>query len=60
MKSQNDPSEMLDDLKEITSVLAVNLSAIAVSLSEIEQTVRILAGIVAIAYTAVKIYKLIK
>lgn len=51
---------MLDDLKEITSVLAVNLSAIAVSLSEIEQTVRILAGIVAIAYTLVKIYKLIK
>lgn len=51
---------MLDDLKEITSVLGVNVAAIVVSLSEIEQTVRILAGIAAIVYTLVKIYKLIQ
>jgi hypothetical protein len=54
------PNEMIDDLKEITSVVGVNVAAIAVSLSEIEQAVRILAGIAAIVYTVVKIYKLIQ
>jgi len=54
------PGEMLDDLKEIGSVLGINVAAIALSLSEIEQTVRILGGIAAIFYTLTKIYKLLK
>jgi hypothetical protein len=53
------PGEMLDDLKEIGSVLGINVAAIALSLSEIEQTVRILGGIAAIFYTLTKIYKLL-
>ena len=53
------PGEMLDDLKEIGSVLGINVAAIALSLSEIEQTVRILGGIAAIFYTLIKIYKLL-
>jgi hypothetical protein len=53
------PSEMLDDLKEIGSVLGVNFAAIALSLSEIEQAVRIVGGIAAIVYTLTKIYKLL-
>lgn len=51
---------MFDDLKEISSVLGVNVAAIAVSLSEIEQAVRIFAGIAALVYTLVKIYKLVQ
>jgi len=54
------PSEMLDDLKEIGSVLGVNFAAIALSLSEIEQAVRIIGGIVAIIYTLTKIHKLLR
>lgn len=54
------PSEMFEDIKEITSVLGVNLAAIALSLSQIEQSVRIAGGIVAIIYTLAKIYKLFK
>ena len=53
------PGEMLDDLKEIGSVLGINVAAIALSLSEIEQTVRIMGGIAAIFYTLTKIYKLL-
>jgi hypothetical protein len=53
------PSEMFDDLKEIGSVLGVNVAAIALSLSQIEQTVRIVGGVVAIIYTLAKIYKLL-
>jgi hypothetical protein len=53
------PGEMLDDLKEIGSVLGINVAAIVLSLSEIEQTVRILGGIAAIFYTLTKIYKLL-
>ena len=53
------PSEMFEDLKEIGSVLGVNFAAIALSLSEIEQTVRIVGGIAAIVYTLIKIYKLL-
>jgi len=51
---------MLDDLKEIGSVLGVNFAAIALSLSEIEQAVRIIGGIVAIIYTLTKIHKLLR
>ncbi len=51
---------MFDDLKEITSVLGVNVAAIALSLSEIEQGIRILAGVAAIIYTLTKTYKLIQ
>ena len=54
------PSEMFEDIKEITSVLGVNLAAIALSLSQIEQSVRIAGGVVAIIYTLAKIYKLFK
>lgn len=54
------PSEMLEDLKEIGSVLGVNFAAMALSLSEIEQTVRIVGGIVAIIYTLAKIHKLLR
>jgi hypothetical protein len=54
------PSEMFDDLKEIGSVLGVNVAAIALSLSQIEQTVRIVGGVVAIIYTLAKIYKLLR
>ena len=50
---------MFDDLKEIGSVLGVNVAAIALSLSQIEQTVRIVGGVVAIIYTLAKIYKLL-
>ena len=56
MESQ---SEMFDDLKEVGSVLGVNVAAIALSLSEIEQAVRIVGGIAAIVYTLTKIYKLL-
>lgn len=48
---------MLQDIKEIGSVLGVNVVAIALSLSEVEQTIRIISGIVAIIYTVAKIYK---
>jgi hypothetical protein len=54
------PSEIISDIREISSVLGVNVAAIAVSLSEIEQGVRVLAGIAALIYTLVKIYKLIE
>lgn len=54
------PSEMFDDLKEVATVLSVNLAAVVLSLSEIEQTVRIIGGVVAIIYTLVKIYKLLR
>jgi len=60
MKNPQDPSVMFDDLKEITSVLGVNVAAIALSLSEIEQGIRILAGVAAIIYTFTKTYKLIQ
>ena len=53
------PSEMFEDLKELGSVLGVNFAAIALSLSEIEQTVRIVGGIAATVYTLAKIYKLL-
>jgi hypothetical protein len=51
------PSEMFDDLKEIGSVLGVNVAAIALSLSEVEQTVRVISGVLAIIYTTAKLYK---
>ena len=51
------PSEMFDDLKEAASVLGINVAAIAISLSEIEQSVRVISGILAIIYTTVKLYK---
>lgn len=51
---------MLDDLKDLTSVLGINVAALAVSLSEIEQTIRIIAAIAALIYTLVKTYKLIQ
>lgn len=51
---------MFDDLKEVAAVLSVNLAAVVLSLSEIEQTVRIIGGVVAIIYTLVKIYKLLR
>jgi hypothetical protein len=54
------PSEMFEDLKEIGSVLGVNFAAMALSLSEIEQTVRIAGGVVAILYTLAKIHKLLR
>ena len=59
-KQMESQSEMFEDLKEIGSVLGVNFAAIALSLSEIEQTVRIVGGVVAIIYTLVKIYKLLR
>ena len=51
------PSEMFDDLKEIASVLGVNVAAIALSLSEVEQAVRVISGVLAIIYTTAKLYK---
>jgi len=54
------PTEIIEDLKEIGSVLGVNFAAVALSLSEIEQTVRIVGGVSAIVYTLVKIYKLLR
>jgi hypothetical protein len=53
------PSEMFDDLKEIGSVLGVNVAAIALSLSEVEQTIRIISGVLAIIYTTTKLYKIL-
>ena len=50
---------MLQDVKEIGSVLGVNLAAIVLSLTEVEQTIRIISGIVAIIYTVAKIYKVL-
>jgi len=58
LRLMESPSEMFEDLKEIGSVLGVNFAAIALSLSEVEQTVRIVGGIAAIVYTLAKIYKL--
>lgn len=60
MKNPSDPKQMLDDLKDLTSVLGINVAALAVSLSEIEQTIRIIAAIAALIYTLVKTYKLIQ
>ena len=60
LKQMESQSEMFDDLKEIASVFGVNLAAVALSLSQIEQTVRIGGGVVAIIYTLVKIYKLLR
>jgi hypothetical protein len=53
------PSEMFDDLKEIGSVLGVNVAAIALSLSEVEQAVRVISGVLAIIYTIAKLYKIL-
>ena len=53
------PNEMLDDLKEAGSVLGVNITAIALSLSEVEQTIRIISGVLAIIYTTTKLYKIL-
>lgn len=51
------PSEMFDDLKEAASVLGINVAAIAISLSEVEQVIRVVSGILAIIYTTAKLYK---
>ena len=51
---------MFEDLKEIGSVFGVNFAAMALSLSEIEQTIRIAGGVVAILYTLAKIHKLLR
>lgn len=51
------PSEMFDDLKEAASVLGINVAAIAISLSEVEQVIRVVSGILAIVYTTAKLYK---
>jgi hypothetical protein len=51
------PNEMFSDLKEVASVLGINVAAIAISLSEVEQTVRIISGVLAIIYTTAKLYK---
>lgn len=51
------PNEMFDDLKEAASVLGINVAAIAISLSEVEQAVRIISGVLAIVYTTAKLYK---
>lgn len=51
---------MLQDIREIGSVLGVNVVAIALSLSEVEQTIRIISGVVAIIYTVAKIYKTLR
>ena len=48
---------MFDDLKEVASVLGINVAAIAISLSEVEQAVRIVSGVLAIIYTTAKLYK---
>ncbi len=48
---------MFSDLKEVASVLGINVAAIAISLSEVEQTVRIISGVLAIIYTTAKLYK---
>ena len=50
---------MLQDVREIGSVLGVNVAAIALSLTEVEQTIRIISGAVAIIYTIAKIYKVL-
>jgi len=59
-RQMESPTEIIEDLKEIGSVLGVNFAAVALSLSEIEQTVRIVGGVSAIVYTLVKIYKLLR
>ena len=51
---------MLEDIREIGSVLGVNVVAIVLSLSEVEQTIRIISGVVAIIYTIAKIYKTLR
>lgn len=51
---------MFNDLRDFASVIGVNVAAIALSLSELEQHIRIVAGISAIAYTLVKTYKLLQ
>ena len=50
---------MLQDAREVGSVLGVNIAALALSLTEVEQTIRIISGIVAIIYTIAKIYKVL-
>jgi hypothetical protein len=52
--------KMLQDIKEVGSVLGVNVLAFALSLSEVEQTIRIVSGIVAIIYTVAKTYKILR
>ena len=59
-RQMESPTEMIEDLKEIGSVLGVNFAAVALSLSEIEQAVRIVGGVSAIVYTLVKIHKLLR
>lgn len=51
------PDEMFDDLKEAASVLGINVAAIAISLSEVEQVIRVVSGVLAIVYTTAKLYK---
>ena len=59
-RQMESPTEMIEDIKEIGSVFGVNFAAMALSLSEIEQTVRIAGGVVAILYTLAKIHKLLR
>lgn len=54
---------MSDPHRHITDIATVNAAsifALAVSLSDVEQWLRIVCGILAAAYTAVKLYQTLK
>ena len=53
-------SEPHRHIVDIASVNAASILALAISLSDVEQWVRIICGVLAAAYTAVKLYQTLK
>ena len=56
MEDQN----VLDDIKDIASVVGVNFVGFAISLSEAEQIVRICSALAVCVYTVIKIAKMLR
>lgn len=61
---QAQPSLHMSDphrhIADIATVNAASILALAISLSDVEQWIRIVCGILAAAYTAVKLYQTLK
>ena len=53
-------SEPHRHIVDIATVNAASILALAISLSDVEQWVRIICGVLAAAYTAVKLYHTLK
>ena len=53
-------SEPHRHIVDIATVNAASILALAISLSDVEQWVRIICGVLAAAYTAVKLYQTLK